>query len=1061
MTAVLVSWRKAAGTAQDVEQAARDVVQTVLGERQRRIDAPRLVGVRGADAATSQSSAALGYALSEAKIVGVEWSDLGRPRMRLLTDSGETLELKARARTHAGTTVAGMDDVKPKRARKPATVYVRPGSRLRLNKLDPTLGLEELLGEVLWMPASRGAYIAVIERNAKGNTVGCGRLSGEDSNETMITQVDGLLGLESRCEEISFRYLILAVDMSGTRPVRYRPNMPFEPGTAERDDMVRLDRFIDEGWVEHVAWFSEDRIARKVLPAQMLLERWQENEIGLWLALRGGQIDYLNDEFLLNMLTVASADMRNRIVRGLRAGALRKGPLAGNGHLHSTPTGFIRDARNRPQEDPAVWPYLLRMFELADVGLASGGVGLSEREIATQLAEEGFEIDHDRVRTMLKDPIYATGEWTVSLSGIEIPQKPIELKTPVAIDRFQRIQDWFALRKGSSTNTELGEFLFNYVACVHKQCEGESGGAQNRPIRLRGYRLLQIKDESQKLRHNPVTPACCKQVRGRGKGGAWGWKREVVEPPVVQELRKLVTHPEILRQAALAERHAVASTTARLTPEQRVDLERELESLAQQRQAATDEWVAELEPGQPADYDDFRRLDQGFTKRIESVKRRLANDEAMRMSQGSSSATGGQQESRLDAFLEILTVETPTDPRMKALRARLFSQIVNRIIIDDDGKGPITITIEGHLVPPDSPVEVANPLFAAADFLDRYTREKQGIKSREERLLEDAAKVKTDFESSHAKSVSTILPELARLPTGKALKRLARPSLANGTWHFGVAAGSGGVAWRLVVQIATGEAARAAAMGPAERAVADALAQGGVWSTPDLAAALGLSQQESRWAVSSLRRRGWLRSARIAGLTVVCLADELVDPKAPRPEATQRVTPELPASDEGLPPKVGASRRQYAGRRSRALDRARAESLSVEETVAKTRSSAAQLVERIDADEITALVMPDGELRFPRWQFASDGTVRTEFGPILDAARQSKLGALPLHLLMTKPGKAENGEALSSLLGREGVPGAPDKPLALIVAAIERETLARLRRDAARLGRSNVPHAEA
>ena len=1046
-------WRALPASREEVEQTARDVVQTVLAERQRRLDAPLLHGVRnGGVVSTTQTAAPLSFRLAEAKIVGVEWASPAGSRLRLLTDDGEAIEMKTRARTRARVNVVDVDDPKPKRRRKPATVKVRPGSRRRAGGgLDPTLGLEELLGEVVWLPGSGGAWYTVVERDPAGNAIGCGRLSGEDRNETMATQVDGLLVLEERNEELCYRYLVLAVDMSGTRPVRYAPDFGFPAGTAERDDMVVVDRFILEGWVEHIAWWSDDRIARKVLPAQVLFHRWQEHDVGLWLAIRGGRIEYEDDDLLLNIMAVMSSNDRHRTVRRLQSGALRKGPLAGNGHLNTTPYGFVRDETNRPRENAQVWKWILRTFELADVGLEAGGIGCSAPEIARQLASEGFEIDHDRVRTILEDPIYATGEWSVQLSGIRIPQTPIALRNPVPLDRFQRVQDWLALRNGGSENTALGDFLFNYVDCVHEQCNDERGGVLDRPIRLRGYNLVHIKDKTPKLRHNPVTPQCCKGL-GRGKGRSWSWKRDLVEPPVVAELRKLATHPEILHQLTLAAAHEIATTSTRLGAEEREALENQIAALVQQREAATDTWVEAAQPGEQRDFADFRRLDESFTKKIAALTRRLENDRAMAIADSAAPESSRTHDDRREAFLEILSIETPTDPRMKALRARLFSLIVSRLIIDDDGKGPITITIESVLLPPGSSAEVANPLFAAGDFLDRYTREKRGLKDKADRLLERALAVKTDFESSHSKSVSTILADLAHLPDGKQLRALRRQSLANLSWNTGGRKPSYGTpAWQLNVTVTADEVVSSIGLTSAEHLVLETIPQGEIVSRSTLEVArkqADLSGGAVSFARESLERRGWIRSAVAGGINgavrIWCLTDEFAGGGPLNPNDDARGIPRVaqdPDGDAGaVPDRIARSRAKHARRREQAIKRAREGSHSVTALRELTGRTVAQLVGTVERCGMVAVVMPDGEVRFPCWQFHKSGTPRPELREIISWASAAHLSGWAVHLLMTKASRNGHGPTLAAQLSEADEDGLTlSEVLHSIAAAIQRK----------------------
>lgn len=1038
-------WHRLPCSQLELEQAARDVVQTLLAERQRRVDAPELIGTRAASrGGTAQSPETLSYVLAEERIVGLESGDPAGRTLRLRLSGGATLEVKTPARAGARSRLDGMSSELPKPRRRPAGVKIRPANRRAKPRLDPALGLDELLGVVDWQPASAGAWVAVIKRDPEGNTIGCGRLSGEDRNETMVTQVEGLLDLEERSAELTYRYLVLAVDMSGKRLVRPDPFLPPPRGTAERDDMVIVDQFIQEGWVEHLAFWSVDRIARKVLPAHVLYDRWEANDLGLWLVVNGGQIDYQDDDLLLGVLTMTSSNERKSIVRRTRGGLLRKGPLAGRGHLNSCPTFFRRDELGNVEEDPAVWKYCLRMFELADLGLGTtASVGASMREIAAKLAEEGFEIDHDRVRVLLDDIVYSTGEWKVRVSGIEIPQTPIQLNNPVPIDRAQRIQDWLRMRKGGSKNTQLGEVLFNYVETVHRQCEGETGGPKGEKVRIRGYRDPHIKREKLMLRHKSFVPECCKG-KGRGKAGGWTWPVDEFARAAVLKVREIASHPEMLRQLALATRHAIADTSTRLTAEERHELEQQLEALLQQREAAADVWIQEKGGEGTPDFDDFQLAVRGFNRRIRALECRLENDEALALAQEREGGGEGPEDKRLEDFLEIMTLDTPTDPRMMALRARLFSLVVSKVIIDDDGVGPITLILESPLVPSDSPVELASPLHVAADLLDSYRREKEGRTSREDRVLQHAETVKTDFESSHSKSVFTLLPELRQLPTGAELERMRRDSLNASNWHHRPSKPEGAVVWRASVSISTEGILASATLTKAEQVVLSVIRPQTIFSSLevlDAAEGAGVERSELRTGMSALERRGWLERVSVDGVKVWTLSSDFThyptsqDPRPvnerPAREARSRSSR---ASDS---PPVPEGQVRHTERKVLLEAAALADSLAVGDALALSGDTSSGLLAKVRANELVACVFPSGEVRFPRWQWNGRGTVRPEVETIIAVAKEHQLGSYMLHRLMTRPRGRAHMPSFSTLLAKEGMSvGDSESTLHSITAAI-------------------------
>jgi hypothetical protein len=90
---------------------------------------------------------------------------------------------------------------------------------------------------------------------------------------------------------------------------------------------------------------------------------------------------------------------------------------------------------------------------------------------------------------------------------------------------------------------------------------------------------------------------------------------------------------------------------------------------------------------------------------------------------------------------------------MRQLRARLFQQIVSAIEIDDSGAGPITVTVEGHLVPEGTPLDAGNPMLAAEGLLSAYAASKSGKRTADERMLEEVRAVETDLAERADKSV--------------------------------------------------------------------------------------------------------------------------------------------------------------------------------------------------------------------------------------------------------------------------------------------------------------------
>ncbi len=836
---ICVRWRQLSGSALEAEQAARDVAETVLGELQRRLDAPRLAAPAGprlrAEGGTSttgqtaQTAQPLTYTLDEERVVGWHWGER-EGAVQLITESGRLIDGKTVVRVDGRSRLNGMNGAKdeldrdqvdkeasptrrPTTRRQPAKVHVRPGSggRRRADPfekiVDPTEGLAAY-GELIPQGASGGASILLLELDPGGNAVILCRLSSEEEQEQFLLQLDPCLALAKRFpEELRPRYALFALNMSGTRTVRPDRAGPPPPGELERDNMLIVERWLNEGWLEQIIARGGDRLAREMLPGETLLARWQKAGVGLWLARHGRRMDYRADRLALRAEMMVSAEERAWITSRMGAAQIEKGPLAGNGWLGSAPFGFNYNRKTRSRShDPEQWPFILRAFELADSGECLDGEGLSTRKVTERLAAEGCPFDHDRLRTLLGNIVYATGEYVTNVRGIPIPQTPIPLENPVPLDRFLRVQDLLALRQGRTDRTPLGEYLFNYVPFKHERCAGAHSGKEERPVLIKGYVLNKRGMlNSRRYRHSPTVPDCCKEG-GLGQGGAFTWDRDVLERAVVTEIRKLAEHPEVLRQLALAERHSlVDSPSQRLNPEQRAEIERELDELEIKQDAAADRWVADQSKPDAPTLDEYQRLMKSFRRKVEALERQLQRDDELR--EGEALSPDQARPSRVTTFLEIMTLETPDDPRLKALRARLFQRIVSEMELAEEDDGGIVITLHGHLVPGGVSLEACDPIAASADLLDSYALTKAGGTPDAEREVARVERLcsETDLDDLASKSVSNLYPDLFSIPGHWVREAIKRQTLDHTGWRTRRSRPPAGTpAWTLKVRLSRG-----------------------------------------------------------------------------------------------------------------------------------------------------------------------------------------------------------------------------------------------------------------
>lgn len=799
---IVVRWRRLEGESWLALRTARDVIELVSGHMQPRLDSPVALGSpTAAGQPVAQSGSPLGFVEAPDRIAGAEWTGDPHELIRLVTDAGRLVSRNRR-----------LDGVRPLKLRPVANnngngptsrrIHVRPGEggkkpRKKNPDLDPFAGLERY-GQVTRWSIAGGAWLAVIEVDPLGNTVIGARLSDEDRNENFLQQVLPNMGLAARFpEELRVRYILLAEDMPGWRHVRIDEDIPPAEDTLERDDILLLQKWAREGWLEHVVWRDPRRLARDIVPAELIGRFLEQSRIGLWFADTGRRIDLTREKLLLRTQNMVAAEDWEHTTRKLQLAKITHGPLADKG-WKNPPFGFVVDEYGFPKQDPVQWQWVLRMFEIAD-SLASEDISsFSSRKVAIQLAEEGCTFSQSYLGKLLHKLVYATGEWSVMVRGVEVAQKPIELIDPVPLDRFLRVQDALALRRGHKhTVTRLGDFLFNYVETVHGRC-ADLVGAGPRPM-IRGDR--HHRTGALRYRHRGKVPEGCVGT-GQGRNGAHVWSRDLIEPPVVEAIRELATHPQVLKAAADAARHQIASSSPRLAPEQRTELERQRAQLLREQDLAADEWVERSpERGGSPDLSGFQMIFDSYERKITAISRRLDADAK---AAASTLAVDPRSVSpdRVTAFLEIMSLEVPEDAFLRHLRARLFQRIVHRVVIADEGD-EIVITLEGHLVPESADIEAANPVLASADLLDGYVRHKAGEQPKAESELARAdALVDTASSVSTEETLSTYYSELPSMLGAKRRLALERRRLDHiGWWRMAHRQPGGVASWRRIVRV--------------------------------------------------------------------------------------------------------------------------------------------------------------------------------------------------------------------------------------------------------------------
>lgn len=769
---VRAKWRCTTSSPQDRQQALDRIVALLKGPQPRPNGAGDILDA-SKGGPTTQTSGPISYSSMAPPVVG-QIRDANE--RHFLLEDGSTWKIDSGKKPRTGGKLGEMPPRSKDRA--PQVRRKRPGvggRQLKAPLISSPAELEKY-GTIEWSSGSKGARLGFIDLDPRGTTVIICRVTGDERGETLEGQIGPCLSFCKSKEELTPRLVILAENLSGARHVRGDREPTPPSNLAVRDDIHHLDALIEnEGWPQHVVFRSADRVAREILPMAIILGRWERLGINLWLQENGRRMDYTSDQVNLTAMNMVSASERRNIASRTQAGARRKGPLSGIGWRGKTRFGFRRREDHSIEPDPAQWQFILRAFELADVGI--DGTSLSTRAVAKVLEEEGCSFDHDRVRTILKDEIYVTGEFTVNVDGTPLAQTPIILPDPVPLDRFARVQDKLAQRGGSSTKTPAGEFLMNRVGFVHARCDGMIG-PKGDPSRLRGYRLNRD-SKVRRYRHMPFRPDCCR---------GFTYERDLIDPYVVGALRDLAHDPDLLRALIAAERPDLARTSSRLNDAQRTRIENGIRSLENEKIRLAEEQTDSFLSGGDVKPEAFSRLLDSINVKLDSERTRLRRD--------ADAVVSGEpdvQEAFTKSFLEALPVALPEDEDARILRGRIVQAAISRVELDDSEPGQITLTLCGPLAPEGATADNVGPVSSSV-----HLHSPPG-----------ETKLETDLSQSTDKSVSSVPPP--GLPNRAERENDLRRNASNAVWaRWGANSNSGGVgepAWRMSIRVPLNRAA--------------------------------------------------------------------------------------------------------------------------------------------------------------------------------------------------------------------------------------------------------------
>lgn len=527
-----------------------------------------------------------------------------------------------------------------------------------------TSATEELIRE-LGQPqieVDRRVQLLIWEDDPAGDGIVDARLSGRElqGGETAMGQVHpqremaGRLGLRPRL-------IVVSINNSGQRRYENRP------------DFRIIEEAIELGWCRWVAWRDPDRIARDVLPAETFYDLLRCRNVTLHLSDRGGPIDWERDRVYLRTLGIVSAEEAISIKKRTQSAIKTRYPDQKRGWPASKRFGFRRNWATKYLEvHPEQWEYVkrihLRYSELEDG--RRGGL----RALQAELLACGCELSVERIRKILRDPIYVSGEFSVIVAGVEVPQQPIPLDDPVPESVFQRNQELLALRSGRETKTPPGWFCLNSVPVRHARCAHLRDKRNLAPL-LKG-RVFQGVEA---YRHSPWVPSCCR---------GYVIDRSALEPPVMVALRGLAADPALQsawRERRLALEHGY---TPLVIDRRRAQILRlRMRSRELQKAQLTRAFLERLDQGEQANELAYLQLVDAFDREIAQLQERLASSEAAPAVSSAAPPPG-----LVDALEQVLTDEVPADTALRLQRAALVQALVEEIVLKD-AEGGIAVRV--------------------------------------------------------------------------------------------------------------------------------------------------------------------------------------------------------------------------------------------------------------------------------------------------------------------------------------------------------------------------------
>ncbi|MGH3848745.1 MAG: recombinase family protein, partial [Pseudonocardiaceae bacterium] len=521
------------------------------------------------------------------------------------------------------------------------------------------------------------------ELDPDGDGIVSSRLSSADvaKGETALGHIHTVLDFCAR-QRLRPRWVTVSIRTTG--------DLDYE----DRADIAFTRACIQDRSIKWAAWRDVDRLARQTLSSQQYYRLLENNRIDLYFVTHGGKINWADpsDRLLLTTLGAISEYERSAIKRRTHDAIRRRFHEEGRGHPNTQGVGFRRDAQKFVEVDPEQWPYIKRIHEDYLRLDPTGNAGV--RPLAKHMADLGFPLGRQRLRDILRDEIYVTGEWSITTrEGIVYPCRRIEIPDPIPRELFDRNQLVLDSNRSRSRVNPPGHYLLNTVPVYHEACRGKT---------LPNGKPVMLKARQGKYRHTGNVFEGC---RGLTIDAA------VLDRCVIEEMLRLVESPHL----QVEYRKRAAPTAAQNVEQQLNHVVHRVRLLESQRAELKRRW---LEDGLLSGDVDPRYLAEALgtlDQELASLTRRRKILESDRRGQPAS----GTDANLLAAAREVLTPTPPDDPDLRRRRLAFVQAAISEIVVRTHDDGTFDLEIVGAL----SPLGQMSP---EADLLEAHRCELYG-----------------------------------------------------------------------------------------------------------------------------------------------------------------------------------------------------------------------------------------------------------------------------------------------------------------------------------------------